>query len=153
MSTSQTVGVIGAGTMGNGIAQTCAVAGIKAVMIDVSDAALKKGTDTIAGSLERLVKKDKLAAADRDAALGRVSTTTDYAALTGCDLVIEAATENVALKIEILRKVDALAKPEAIVATNTSSISITRLAAATDRPEHFIGLHFMNPAPVMELVE
>ena len=108
MSTIESVGVIGAGTMGNGIAQACAVAGVRTVMIDVSDAALNKGLDTIGGSLDRLVKKEKLSAADRDAALKRVTTTTDYAALRDVDLIIEAATENAALKFDILRKVDAL---------------------------------------------
>ncbi len=153
MGTIGTVGVIGAGTMGNGIAQACAVSGIKAVMIDVGDAQLQKGVAAIAGSLERLVKKEKLSAADRDAALARVTTTTDYAALSGVDCVIEAATENPAIKLEILRKADAIAAPQAILATNTSSISITQLAATTKRPERFIGMHFFNPVPMMALVE
>jgi 3-hydroxybutyryl-CoA dehydrogenase len=153
MGTISTVGVIGAGTMGNGIAQACAVSGIKAVMIDVGDAQLQKGVAAIAGSLERLVKKEKLLAADRDAALARVTTTTDYAALGGVDCVIEAATENPAIKFEILRKADAIAAPQAILATNTSSISITQLAATTKRPERFIGMHFFNPVPMMALVE
>jgi 3-hydroxybutyryl-CoA dehydrogenase len=153
MSDIQSVGVIGAGTMGNGIAQTCAVAGLRTVMIDVSDAALKKGVDTIGGSLDRLVKKDKLSAADRDAALARVTTTTDYAALRESDLIIEAATENATLKFDILRKADAIAKSEALLATNTSSISITQLAAITSRAERFVGMHFFNPVPMMALVE
>jgi 3-hydroxybutyryl-CoA dehydrogenase len=153
MGTIGTVGVIGAGTMGNGIAQACAVSGIKAVMIDVGDAQLQKGVAAIAGSLERLVKKEKLSAADRDAALARVTTTTDYAALSGVDCVIEAATENPAIKLEILRKADAIAAAQAILATNTSSISITQLAATTKRPERFIGMHFFNPVPMMALVE
>jgi 3-hydroxybutyryl-CoA dehydrogenase len=153
MGTIGTVGVIGAGTMGNGIAQACAVSGIKAVMIDVGDAQLQKGVAAIAGSLERLVKKEKLSAADRDAALARVTATTDYAALSGVDCVIEAATENPAIKLEILRKADAIAAAQAILATNTSSISITQLAATTKRPERFIGMHFFNPVPMMALVE
>jgi 3-hydroxybutyryl-CoA dehydrogenase len=153
MSDIQTVGVIGAGTMGNGIAQACAVAGLRTVMIDVSDAALKKGVDTIGGSLDRLVKNDKLSAVDRDAALGRVTTTTDYAALAHADLLVEAATENVAVKIDILRKVDAIAKRHAVLASNTSSISITQLAAVTAHPERFVGMHFFNPVPMMALVE
>ena len=124
MDTVKTVGVIGAGTMGNGIAQACATSGVDALMVDVSDAALDKGRAAIAGSLERLVKKDKLASPDRDAALARVRTTTRYEELAGADLVIEAATENPAIKIEILRRIDALAKPGAIIASNTSSISI-----------------------------
>ncbi len=153
MNTIESVGVIGAGTMGNGIAQACAVAGVRTVMIDVSDAALKKGVDTIGGSLDRLVKKEKLSVADRDAALKRVTTTTDYAALRDVDLIIEAATENAALKFDILRKADGFAKPDALLATNTSSISITQLAAVTSRPERFVGMHFFNPVPMMALVE
>jgi 3-hydroxybutyryl-CoA dehydrogenase len=153
MSKIRTVGVIGAGTMGNGIAQACAVAGIRCVMIDVDEAALQRGMKGIAGSLERLVKKDKLAAADRDAALARVRTTTDYASLHDVDLVIEAATERLALKLDILRKIDAIVPPRTIVATNTSSISITQLAAVTARAGQFIGIHFFNPVPLMALVE
>ena len=153
MSTIRNVGVIGAGTMGNGIAQACAVAGIDAVMIDVAEAPLAKGVAAIAGSLERLVKKEKLSVADRDAALARVRTSTDYAALGGLDLVIEAATENPSIKFEILRKADGIAKPDAILATNTSSISITQLAAVTKRPDRFLGMHFFNPVPMMALVE
>ena len=153
MGSISMVGVIGAGTMGNGIAQACAVAGIDAVMIDVAEAPLAKGKATIAGSLERLVKKDKLSAADRDAALARVATSTDYAALGGVDLVIEAATENPSIKFDILRKADGIAKPAVILATNTSSISITQLAAVTKRPDRFIGMHFFNPVPMMALVE
>ena len=153
MSAIRTVGVIGAGTMGNGIAQACAVSGIRAVMIDVSDAALEKGRATISGSLDRLVKKDKLTQAQRDAALAHVHPTTRYDDLAGADLVIEAATENPAIKFDILRKVDAIAKDGAVVASNTSSISITQLAAVTAKPERFIGMHFFNPVPMMALVE
>jgi 3-hydroxybutyryl-CoA dehydrogenase len=153
MSAIESVGVIGAGTMGNGIAQACAVADLRTVMIDVSDAALKKGVDTIGGSLDRLVKKDKLSAADRDAALGRITTTTDYAALRDADLIIEAATENATLKFDILRKVDGVSKPDALLATNTSSISITQLAAITSRADRFVGMHFFNPVSMMALVE
>jgi 3-hydroxybutyryl-CoA dehydrogenase len=119
----------------------------------VADAAVTRGLATIAGSLERLQKKDKIAAADREAALKRISGTTGYDALSRCDLVIEAATENEELKVRILRDVDALARPGVILATNTSSISITRLAAATQRPGQFIGMHFFNPVPMMALVE
>jgi 3-hydroxybutyryl-CoA dehydrogenase len=153
MRTIKHVGVIGAGTMGNGIAQACAVTGVESVMIDVSDAALAKGTGAIGASLERLVKKEKLSAAHRDAALARVKATTDYAALRGCDLVIEAATENVAVKLDILRRVDKLAGADAVIATNTSSISITQLAAVTSHPDRFVGMHFFNPVAVMALVE
>jgi 3-hydroxybutyryl-CoA dehydrogenase len=153
MGTIGSVGVIGAGTMGNGIAQACAVAGIDVVMIDVAEAPLAKGTAAVAGSLERLVKKDKLSVAERDAALARIGTATDYAALGGVGLVIEAATENPSIKFEILRRADGIARPEAILATNTSSISITQLAAVTKRPERFLGMHFFNPVPMMALVE
>ena len=151
--TIQTVGVIGAGTMGNGIAQACAVRGIDVVMIDVAQAAVDKGVAAVAGSLERLVKKDKLGAADRDAALARIRGGTSYDLLKGLPLVIEAATENEGLKVKILQQLDALLGPDAIVATNTSSISITKLAAATQRADRFIGMHFFNPVPMMALVE
>jgi len=153
MGMIRTVGVVGAGTMGNGIAQACAVAGIDAVMIDVADAALQKGVATIGGSLERLVKKDKLTADARTQALARVKTGTDYALLKAADLVIEAATERVELKLDILKKIDAIARAGVIVATNTSSISITQLAAVTGRADRFLGMHFFNPVPMMTLVE
>ena len=153
MDSIERVAVIGAGTMGNGIAQACAVAGIPVTMIDIADSALAKGKAAIGASLERLVKKEKLSGADREAALGRVSTTVEYGALRDADLVIEAATENPSLKFEVLRKADAAAKSEALFATNTSSISITQLAAVTKRPERFVGMHFFNPVPMMALVE
>jgi 3-hydroxybutyryl-CoA dehydrogenase len=148
-----TIGVIGAGTMGNGIAQICAAAGLSVVMVDVSDAALARGVGAIGGSLERLLKKDKLKPAERDAVLARVRTTTDYSQLSAADLVIEAATENLEIKRGILQRADALLRTDAVLATNTSSISITTLAAATAHPERFIGMHFFNPVPVMPLVE
>ncbi|MDA8522624.1 3-hydroxybutyryl-CoA dehydrogenase [Acidovorax sp. NCPPB 4044] len=151
--TIKTVGIIGAGTMGNGIAQACAVAGIDAVMVDISDAAVQKGLATVAGSLDRLIKKEKIGAADKDAALARIKTSTNYDDLKGAQLIIEAATENHALKVKILQQVDALVAPEVIIASNTSSISITQLAAATSRPDRFIGMHFFNPVPMMALVE
>ena len=153
MSTPKKIGVVGAGTMGNGIAQACAVAGLDVVMVDISDAAVARGTATVAGSLDRLLKKDKISAADKDAALKRIAGTTRYDDLKACDLVIEAATENEELKIKILQQVDGLARPDVILATNTSSISITRLAAATSRPSKFVGMHFFNPVPMMSLVE
>ena len=149
----QKVGVIGAGLMGNGIAQACAVAGLQVVMVDVNDAAIQRGTITIAGSLDRLVKKEKLSAVDKEAALARITGTTQYAALKGVDLLIEAATENLELKLRILKQVDELLDPITIIATNTSSISITQLAAVVSKPERFIGIHFFNPVPVMALVE
>ena len=149
----QTVGIIGAGTMGNGIAQVCAQSGINVVMVDISDAAVSKGLATIAGSFDRLIKKDKLTADQKAAALARITTSTDYAALNAAQFVIEAATENEALKIKILGQLDAQLAPEVIVATNTSSISITQLAATTQRADRFIGMHFFNPVPMMALVE
>ncbi|MDD2727756.1 3-hydroxybutyryl-CoA dehydrogenase [Malikia sp.] len=153
MSSIKTVGIVGAGTMGNGIAQACAVNGIRAVMVDINEASVQKGVATIASSLERLVKKDKLSAADRDAALALVQGSTNYEDLKGADLVIEAATENLELKIRILRQLDGLLPAETLIATNTSSISITQLAAVTARAERFIGMHFFNPVPLMALVE
>jgi 3-hydroxybutyryl-CoA dehydrogenase len=148
-----TVGIIGAGTMGNGIAQACAVSGIRVVMVDISDAAVAKGVATVSGSLDRLVKKEKISAADKEAALARITGSTSYEDLRAAQLVIEAATENFELKLRILKQADALLAPEVIIASNTSSISITKLAAATSRPDRFIGMHFFNPVPMMALVE
>ena len=149
----KTIGVIGAGTMGNGIAQTCAVAGFATIMLDINQAAVDKGVATIAGSLDRLLKKEKISADERDAALARVKGTTAMADMAGADLVIEAATESEALKLKIFKDIEAHVGGHVIIATNTSSISITRLAAATERPEQFIGMHFFNPVPMMALVE
>ena len=151
--TIKTVGIIGAGTMGNGIAQACAVAGINAVMVDISDAAVQKGLATVSGSLDRLIKKEKITQADKDAALACIQTSTSYDDLKAAQLVIEAATENYELKLKILKQVDAIVAPEVIVASNTSSISITKLAATTSRADKFIGMHFFNPVPMMALVE
>jgi 3-hydroxybutyryl-CoA dehydrogenase len=153
MTSLQTIGVIGAGTMGTGIAQVCALAGLPVVMVDVDEARIARGRDAVASGLDRLLKRAKLSAADRDAALGRLRGTTDYGALRDCDLVIEATTENEGLKIKILQQVNTLVRGDAILATNTSSISITNLAAATGRAERFVGLHFFNPVPMMALVE
>ncbi|MDR5856856.1 3-hydroxybutyryl-CoA dehydrogenase [Caballeronia sp. LZ062] len=149
----QTVGIVGAGTMGNGIAQVAAVAGFKVVLIDVTDAALAKGVATLTASLERLVAKDKLDAGTRDAAIARIETSTDYARVSAADIVIEAATENVELKHRILGQIEAAARADAIIASNTSSISITALAATLGHPERFIGMHFFNPVPLLQLVE
>jgi 3-hydroxybutyryl-CoA dehydrogenase len=149
----QKVGIIGAGTMGNGIAQACAVTAIDVVMVDVAEAAVLRGLAAITTSLDRLVKKDKLSAADKDAALARIKGTTAHDALKGCDLIIEAATENEELKHKILKQIDAMVRQEVVLATNTSSISITRLASVTSRPDRFIGMHFFNPVPMMALVE
>ena len=153
MTSLQTIGVIGAGTMGSGIAQACAVVGLSVTMIDVDEAAVARGRNAVSSSLDRLVKKEKLSAADKEAALNCIDGTTDYGALRKCDFVIEAATENEAVKVKILEQIDEFANPEATVATNTSSISITKLAAATTRPQRLIGMHFFNPVPMMALVE
>ena len=147
------VGIVGAGTMGNGIAQAFAVAGVPVTMTDIGEAQLQRGLKTVDGSLDRLVKKDKMSAADKAAALARIQTSTSLDALRAADLVIEAATENLGLKLEIFGRIDQAAKADAVIATNTSSISITRLAAATKRPDKVIGMHFFNPVPVMQLVE
>ncbi|RYF81913.1 MAG: 3-hydroxybutyryl-CoA dehydrogenase [Comamonadaceae bacterium] len=149
----QTVGIIGAGTMGNGIAQACAVSGIRVVMVDIAQAAVDKGIATVSGSLDRLIKKDKLTEAQKADALALIQGSTNYDELKSAQLVIEAATENHALKLKILKQVDDLLPPDVIIASNTSSISITKLAAATGRPDRFIGMHFFNPVPMMALVE
>jgi len=149
----KSIGVVGAGTMGNGIAQAFAVAGYPVTMTDVAQAALERGVKTVDGSLERLVKKEKMTAADKAAVLARIKTSTKTEDIAGADLVVEAATENLDLKLKIFASLDATAKPEAIIASNTSSISITKLAAATKRPAQVIGMHFFNPVPVMQLVE
>ncbi|MEY4157298.1 MAG: hypothetical protein RJB64_2019, partial [Pseudomonadota bacterium] len=148
-----TVGIIGAGTMGNGIAQACAVSGIKVVMVDISEAAVAKGVATVSGSLDRLLKKEKITAEAKAAALAHIQGSTSYDDLKGAQLVIEAATENYDLKVKIVKQLDALLAPEVIIASNTSSISITKLAAVTGRPDRFIGMHFFNPVPMMALVE
>jgi 3-hydroxybutyryl-CoA dehydrogenase len=151
--TIQKVGVIGAGQMGNGIAHVAALAGRDVVLLDVDAAFVEKGRKTIEKNMGRLVEKGKVAAEAGAAALARVKSGTDLALLADCDLVVEAIVENEGIKVDLFKKIDAIAKPSAILASNTSSISITRLAAATKRPEQFIGMHFMNPVPVMQLVE
>jgi 3-hydroxybutyryl-CoA dehydrogenase len=153
MQSIQTVGIIGAGTMGNGIAQACATCGIDVVMVDINQAAVDKGLATISGSLDRLIKKEKLTADQKTAALARIKTSTEMRALVGSQLVIEAATENETLKVQILQQLDQLLPADTLIASNTSSISITKLAAATSRPSQFIGMHFFNPVPMMALVE
>jgi 3-hydroxybutyryl-CoA dehydrogenase len=147
------VAVVGAGTMGNGISQALAVAGIDVVMTDIAQAQLERAVATVSGSLERLVKKDKMNAEQKAAALARIRTSTDVGAIKDCGLVIEAATENLPLKLKIFAQLDELAPAGAVIASNTSSISITRLAAATKRPDKVVGMHFFNPVPVMALVE
>jgi 3-hydroxyacyl-CoA dehydrogenase len=147
------VGVIGAGTMGNGIAQACAVAGVDVVMLDVAQSAVDRGLASIGGSLERLEKKEKITASARTAALARVRGTTEYRHLGDAQLIVEAATETLDLKLRILRQVDELAAADAVLASNTSSISITALAAVMRDPSRFVGMHFFNPVPLMALVE
>jgi 3-hydroxybutyryl-CoA dehydrogenase len=147
------VGIIGAGQMGNGIAHVSALAGLSVVMLDVKQEALDKALATIARNLDRQVSKGAIDAAAKSDALGRISTSTDYAAFNACDLVIEAATEKEEIKRAIFKALLPHLSPDCLLASNTSSISITRLAAGTDRPEKFIGMHFMNPVPVMKLVE
>jgi 3-hydroxybutyryl-CoA dehydrogenase len=147
------IAVVGAGTMGNGISQAFAQAGVEVALTDVAQAQLDRAMKTVAGSFDRLVKKEKMTEAEKAAALARIRTSTDIAAIKDCDLVIEAATENLDLKLKIFRQLDELAPAGAIIASNTSSISITRLAASTKRPDKVIGMHFFNPVPVMALVE
>lgn len=149
----QKIGVIGAGQMGNGIAQVCIVNGYDVVMRDVSDESLAKGKATIEKSLAKFVSKEKISQADADSALARLTCSLESTDLGDCDLVVEAATENIELKKKIFRELDDVVKEEAILATNTSSISITELAAVTKRPQQVIGMHFMNPVPLMKLVE
>lgn len=147
------IGVIGAGTMGNGIAQVCAVAGLDVTMTDISDAALQKGLATISASLDRLVQKEKLTPDAKAQALGRIKTSTQTTDLGSCGLVIEAATENLDLKLRILRDLEKVVGPDTVIASNTSSISITQMAAVLQRPERCVGMHFFNPVPVMALME
>ncbi len=149
----KTVGVVGAGTMGNGIVQVCAAAGLTVIMQDINDDAVQRGLGTISTSLERLIKKEKISADDKAAALGNIQTTTSMGDLSEADIVIEAATENEALKLQIFAQLDKICKPEALLASNTSSISLTKIAGATQRPAQVVGMHFMNPVPMMALVE
>ncbi|HYU11956.1 MAG TPA: 3-hydroxybutyryl-CoA dehydrogenase [Stellaceae bacterium] len=147
------IGVIGAGQMGRGIAHVCALAGLDVVLNDVSAAALAQARETIERNLSRQVARGRIREEDKAAALRHIATSADYTGFADCDMVIEAATEKEEVKREIYNKLVPLLKPAALIASNTSSISITRLASATDRPGKFIGMHFMNPVPVMSLVE
>ncbi|NBX86739.1 MAG: 3-hydroxybutyryl-CoA dehydrogenase [Proteobacteria bacterium] len=151
--TITTIGIVGAGQMGNGIAHVAAQNGFHATMLDVNPASLEKALATITKNMDRQVQKGSLTEAQKTEAMARLKTTTAMTDLAQCDLVIEAATENEGIKKKIFTELDAVLKPEALLASNTSSISITRLAAVTKRPDKFIGLHFMNPVPMMALVE
>ena len=147
------IGVIGAGQMGNGIAQVSAQFGFEVVMVDVQAASLQKGIATITGSCDRLIKKGTMTEEQKKTLLAKITTAENLNALKDCDIVIEAATENIDLKLKIFKELDQLTKPEAILASNTSSISITKIAGVTKRPEKVVGMHFMNPVPLMALVE
>ena len=153
MAAINKLGVIGAGLMGNGIAHVAALSGIPVVLMDVQQQALDRALATMAKNMERQVSKGSISGADRDAALARIVTATENSAFADCDMVIEAATENEEIKKKIFAALCPVLKPEALLASNTSSIPITRLAAATDRPGRFIGMHFFNPVPMMKLVE
>ncbi len=150
---SKTIGVIGAGTMGNGIAQTAAASGFDVVMCDISADFVKKGYDNINKSLDRFIKKETLTEESKSEILGRIKTTTDLKELKDCFLVVEAATEKFEIKKKLFEDLDAITNADCILASNTSSISITKIAAATKRPDKVIGMHFMNPVPLMKLVE
>lgn len=150
---SETIGVIGAGTMGNGIAQTAAAAGFSVIMCDVKPEFVERGLANISKSLDRFVKKETLTESEKDEILGRIDTTTSLDDLKECALVVEAATENFDIKRSIFEKLDSICPPATILSSNTSSISITKIAAVTKRPENVIGMHFFNPVPLMKLVE
>lgn len=147
------IGIVGAGQMGSGIAQVCAQCGYSVTLADISEDVLEKATNAIQGRMQRLVDKERLTQDELDTATANITTTSDYDGFGDCDLVIEAATENEAVKKSIFEKLIPALREDAILATNTSSISITRLAATTDRPDRFMGMHFMNPVPIMKLVE
>jgi 3-hydroxybutyryl-CoA dehydrogenase len=153
IDTIKLIGVVGAGQMGNGIAQVAAQYGFKVLMMDVQATSLKKGMDTISASLDRLIKKGLLPEAQKATLLANIQTTENIKSLNDCDVVIEAATENIDLKLKIFKELDESLKPSALLASNTSSISITKIAAVTKRPSQVAGMHFMNPVPLMKLVE
>ncbi len=149
----KSVGVVGAGTMGNGIAQVFAASGFQVVLHDISEERVQAGLATIGKSLDRLLKKEKISAADKEATLANITPVTELERLADVDLVVEAASEDMAIKAQVFQSLDRICKPEAILASNTSSISLTRIARETGRPEQVIGMHFMNPVPLMKLVE
>ena len=146
-------GIIGVGTMGNGIAHVSALSGFNTFILDLNKNSLKRGLETIEGNLQRQVKKEKISQSEMDSALGKIISITDYDDLSVCDVIIEAATENQSVKEKIFTSMDSVCKTDAILATNTSSISISAIAEVTSRPEKVIGMHFMNPVPIMKLVE
>ncbi|MHC8411952.1 3-hydroxybutyryl-CoA dehydrogenase [Pseudomonas sp. Hz4] len=149
----QNIGVIGAGTMGNGIAQVCALAGFNVTLLDISESALQKAIATVGKNLDRQIAKDTLTQEQKLAALDKIHTSTNYSNLQNVQMVIEAATENLDLKLRVLQQIAAQVSAECVIASNTSSLSITQLAASVSQPERFIGLHFFNPVPVMGLIE
>ncbi|MGZ9738144.1 3-hydroxybutyryl-CoA dehydrogenase [Pseudomonas sp. GNP012] len=149
----QNIGVIGAGTMGNGIAQVCAMAGFNVTLLDISESALQKAVATVGKNLDRQIAKQTLTPEQKQATLDKIRTSTDYSVLHDAQLVIEAATENLDLKLRVLQQIAAQVGSECVIASNTSSLSITQLAASVSQPERFIGLHFFNPVPVMGLIE
>lgn len=149
----QNIGVIGAGTMGNGIAQVCAMAGFNVTLLDISESALQKAVATVGKNLDRQIAKETLTPEQKQATLDKICTSTDYSSLQNAQLVIEAATENLDLKLRVLQQIAAQVSSECVIASNTSSLSITQLAASVSQPERFIGLHFFNPVPVMGLIE
>jgi len=153
MSEVRKIGVVGAGTMGNGVAQTFAVAGFPVVMRDLNQAALDRGMKTIKKSLDRMVSKEKISAQAAEQALGRIRPTTSMSDFADCDLVVEAILENLEIKSKLIQELDGICRADAIFATNTSSISVTRIAAASSSPQRVIGMHFFNPVPLMQLVE
>ena len=150
---AEIIGVIGAGTMGNGIAQTAAASGFDVVLCDIDQAFLDRGAQNVGKSLDRFVKKETITEAQKGEILARIKTTTSLNDLKDCSLIVEAATENFEIKKQIFEKLDSIAGPDAILSSNTSSISITKIAAVTKRPEKVIGMHFFNPVPLMKLVE
>jgi len=149
----KTIGVVGAGQMGNGIAQVAAHSGLRVVMSDIADSFIQKGMNTISKNLDRMVEKGKMPSQTKDEVLGRIKTTVQIKEMAEADFVVEAATENESLKLNIFKELDQACKKESILSSNTSSISITKIASATQRPARVIGMHFMNPVPVMQLVE
>jgi len=147
------IGVIGAGTMGNGIAHVSALSGFDTVLMDVKDEFVQRGFDTIQKNMDRQVKKEKISQSELEVSMNRITLSTDYNQLSACDLIIEAATENKDIKLNIFKELDNICKSETILASNTSSISINKIASVTQRPDKVIGMHFMNPVPIMKLVE